>query len=80
MGSRTDLVRAVGQSFENVEARMLCNFFIWIAGDPPRADKSAMGAINRPLPCHAEPFAAAQGKLREASQGASRETLRCGSG
>jgi hypothetical protein len=25
------------------------NFLIGIAGNPPRADKSAMGAINRPL-------------------------------
>ena len=28
---------------------MLFNFFIWRAENPPRADKSALGAINRPL-------------------------------
>jgi hypothetical protein len=28
---------------------MLFNYFIWIAGNPPRADQSALGAINRPL-------------------------------
>ncbi len=28
---------------------MLFNFLVWIAENPPGADKSAMGAINRPL-------------------------------
>jgi hypothetical protein len=39
------LVEAVGQGFEKVEARRLFNFFIWIAGDPPRAD-NAVSKIN----------------------------------
>jgi hypothetical protein len=28
---------------------MLLNFLIWIAEHAPRADESALGAINRPL-------------------------------
>ena len=35
---------------------MLFNFFIWIAENPPRADKSALGAINRPLRIHLNDF------------------------
>jgi hypothetical protein len=46
-------------------------------GTATEADKSAMGAINRPLPCHPEPFAAAQGKLREGSVALGSEMLRC---
>jgi hypothetical protein len=55
---------------------MQINFFIGISGNLPRADKSAVCTINRHLHCHPEPFAAAQGKLREGSVALGSEMLR----
>jgi hypothetical protein len=57
-------------------AIMQMNFFIGISGNLPRADKSAVCTINRHLHCHAEPFAAAQGTLREGSVALGSEMLR----
>jgi hypothetical protein len=65
---------------------MQMNFFIGISGNQPRADKSAVCTINRHLPCYpvrlrlraiSEPFADAQGQLREGSVALGNEMLRC---
>src|SRR6266702_8554925 len=43
---RQTLSRNTDVLFDSI---MLFNVFIWIAGNPARADQSALGAINRPL-------------------------------